>query len=157
MDKFIKIPPKTGKNTNIDMTTSPEFIMPTDTVSDRLMVSVHYVDNAMFWTNRIGGENWLNYIDSQCELLKSAFTDKGIPVFIGETSSGYPEERFSKNAVHTSSSECLDIVLRRLNDYGFVSVLWDVSDGFYSRTDCVIKSDTDRAVIADIAAEMKNN
>lgn len=146
-----------GYNTNIDLTTAADFIIPTDTVDDRLMVSVHYVDNAMYWTNRIGDKNWLTYIENQCKLLESAFSDKGIPVFIGETTSVYSDDRFSKSAVHTTSSECLEIVLRKLLDYGFVPVLWDVSDNFYSRTDCVIKTDSDRAVIAAVADDIKGN
>ncbi|MDE7280700.1 MAG: glycoside hydrolase family 5 protein, partial [Ruminiclostridium sp.] len=68
-----------GYWTNIDNTTAPEFLMPTDTVSDRLMVSVHYVDNAMYWTNQIGGQAWLDYTDSQIALLNKAFTEKNIP------------------------------------------------------------------------------
>ena len=59
-----------GYWTNIDKTTSTEFVMPADTVSDRLMVSVHYVDNIMYWTNRIGGTSWVSYIDKQIEKLK---------------------------------------------------------------------------------------
>lgn len=146
-----------GYNTSIGKTTAAEFVIPADTVSDRLMVSVHYVDNAMYWSNRIGGENWLSYIDSQCGLLKTAFTDKGIPVFMGETTSIYPEDKFSASAVHQTSSECLEIVLRKLLDYGFVPVLWDVNDNFYSRTDCTVKSYSDRLVIFTVAEEIKNN
>ena len=114
-----------GYWTNIDMTTSDQFVMPADSVKDRLMVSVHYVDNAMFWSNEIGGDKWLDYIDSQCALLKSAFTDKGIPVFLGETTSIYPQSNFSSSAEHTDTSECLEIVLQKLTDNGFVPVLWD--------------------------------
>lgn len=38
-----------GYWTNIDLTTAPDFLMPQDTVENRLMVSVHYVDNSMYW------------------------------------------------------------------------------------------------------------
>lgn len=72
-----------GYWTNIDKTTSPEFVMPTDTVSDRLMVSVHYVDNMMYWINKIGGDDWVNYVDDQIAKLNEAFTQKNIPVFVG--------------------------------------------------------------------------
>ena len=146
-----------GYWTNIDNTTSPEFVMPTDTVSDRLMVSVHYVDNAMYWTNRIGGEDWLNYTDSQIDLLNKAFTEKNIPVFMGETSAGYPESNFDSNAIYTDSTECVELVLNRLIDNGFVPVIWDVCDNFYSRTNCRIKSDSDREMIKRISEKLKNN
>ena len=144
-----------GYWTNIDNTTSPEFVMPTDTVSDRLMVSVHYVDNVMYWINKIGGEDWINYTDAQIELLNKAFTEKNIPVFMGETSAGYPASNFDSNAIYTDSSECVKIILDKLTDNGFVPVIWDVNDGFYSRTEYRIKSDSDRAVIAEISKKIK--
>ena len=143
-----------GYWTNIDNTTAPQFVMPTDTVSDRLMVSVHYVDNAMYWTNQIGGQAWLDYTDNQIELLNKAFTEKNIPVFLGETSAKYPASNFAANAVHKDSSECIKIVLDKLTDNGFVPVIWDVNDGFYSRTQCRIKSDSDREVIKEISEKI---
>ncbi len=143
-----------GYWTNIDLTTSSQFVMPKDTVSDRLMVSVHYVDNSMYWSNQIGGQVWLDYIDSQCELLKKAFTDKGIPVFLGETTSIYPQSNFTSNPIYKTSTECLEVVLNKLLDYGFVPVLWDVNDNFYSRTEYKIKSETDRELIKKISDEL---
>ncbi|MBD5080802.1 MAG: glycoside hydrolase family 5 protein [Ruminococcaceae bacterium] len=143
-----------GYWTNIDNTTSPEFVMPTDTVSDRLMVSVHYVDNAMYWMNQIGGQAWLDYTDSQIALLNKAFTEKNIPVFLGETSARYPASNFASDAIHKDSSECLKIVLDKLTDNGFVPVIWDVSDGFYSRTEGKIKVEFDRAVVKEISEKL---
>lgn len=140
-----------GYWTNIDLTTSAEFIVPADTVSDRLMVSVHYVDNAVYWSNKIGGQDWLNYIDSQCELLKKAFTDKGIPVFLGETTSVYPNNNFASDAMHTDSTECLEIVLNKLDEYGFVPVLWDTSNNFYDRVTSQIKRESDKNLIATLS------
>lgn len=136
-----------GYNTNIDRTTDSAFEMPADSVNDKLMVSVHYVDNAMYWSNSIGNQRWLDYTDSQIELLVKAFTSKGIPVFLGETSAGYPAERFAPDAIYKSSSECLDIILSKLQEKGFVPVIWDVCNNFYSRTDCRIIEDDNREVI----------
>lgn len=144
-----------GYWTNIDLTTAADFVMPKDTVDDRLMVSVHYVDNAMFWTNQIGSENWLKYTDSQIDLLKTAFTDKGIPVFLGECTAGYPDERFAANAKYTDSAECMELVMQRLIDNGFVPVLWDVNDNYYSRTEYKIKDDKQAELIKKLAAEYK--
>ena len=143
-----------GYWTNIDNTTSPEFVMPTDTVSDRLMVSVHYVDNAMYWTNQIGGQAWLDYTDNQIALLNKAFTEKNIPVFLGETTARYPASNFAGDAVHTDSSECLKIVLDKLTDNGFVPVIWDVSNGFYSRTEGKISVESDRVVVKEISEKL---
>ncbi len=140
-----------GYWTNIDLTTSSEFKVPTDTVPDRLMVSVHYVDNAVYWSNKIGGKDWLNYIDDQCNRLKKAFTGKGIPVFIGETTSIYPNSNFASDAIHKDSTECLEIVLDKLDEYGFVPVLWDTSNNFYDRNSCQIKNESDRTLIAGLS------
>lgn len=143
-----------GYWTNIDLTTTDKFIVPTDTVSDRIMVSVHYVDNAMYWSNKIGGQEWLDYAKAQCELLKKAFTDRGIQVFVGETTSIYDTERFVAGATYTDTSECLKIMLNMITDYGFIPVLWDVNNNFYMRSTNQIKLDSDRAVIAEIAAKI---
>ena len=145
-----------GYWTNIDLTASEEFIIPTDTVSDRIMVSVHYVDNAIYWSNKIGGQEWLDYIDSQCRLLKSAFTDKGIPVFVGETTSIYPSSNFAPDAIHTDSTECLEIVLNKLYEHGFVPVLWDTSNNFFVRSTHQIKNISDRELILKLSAELFN-
>lgn len=140
-----------GYWTNIDLTTSEEFVVPEDKALDRIMVSVHYVDNAVYWSNKIGGQEWLDYIDGQCELLKKAFTDKGIPVFLGETTSIYPRSNFAFDAIHKDSTECLEIVLNKLDEYGFVPVLWDTSNNFYDRTTYQIKSESDRVLIAELS------
>ena len=140
-----------GYWTNIDNTTSKRFLMPDDTASDRLMVSVHYVDNMMYWINKIGSQEWLDYTDSQISLLDNAVGSKGIPVFLGETTSRYPRSNFAKDAIYTDSSECLKIVLEKLTQHGFVPVLWDVTDNFYSRSTCSIKDADDAKVIKELA------
>ena len=139
-----------GYWTNIDLTTKDKFIIPKDETKDRIMVSVHYVDNAMYWSNKIGGKEWLDYSRSQCELLKKAFSDKGIQVFIGECTSIYDNERFAGNASITNSSECLETILKMELDYGFIPVLWDVNENFYSRVTHRIISDSDAAVISKL-------
>ncbi|WP_124097925.1 glycoside hydrolase family 5 protein [Ruminococcus sp. Marseille-P6503] len=139
-----------GYWTNIDNTTNEKFKMPEDSAEDKLMVSVHYIDNACYWTNQVGGEYWLDYSKSQCELLKEAFTDKGIPVFVGECTSIYEQERFVKNAEYNTSPDCLSVILNMAADYGFVPVLWDVNDNFYSRTEFKIKDEAHAQVIYDL-------
>lgn len=143
-----------GYWTNIDLTTSDAYVLPTDTVEDRLMVSVHYVDNVMYWTNKIGGQEWWDYSVAQCELLKEAFTDKGIQVFVGECTSIYDAERFAANAETGTSSECLEKMMNLITDYGFVPVLWDVHGNFYDRFNHVVKEEADAQVIQNIAEKL---
>ena len=136
-----------GYNTNIDATTDERFLMPEDVVEDRLMVSVHYIDNVCYWTNSIGNEAWMDYSRSQCELLKARFLDQGIPVFVGECTAGYPSERISWDATVTDSADCLEAILGMIAEYGMVPVLWDVCDEFYLRSEQRIASEEDQAVI----------
>lgn len=144
-----------GYWTNIDNTTKDSFVMPSDSAEDKLMVSVHYIDNACYWTNNIGGDYWLNYSTEQCELLKTAFIDKDIPVFVGETTSIYENERMTGKAKNMQSHEALSTILNMAADYNLVPVLWDVNDNFYSRTECKIKSESDAQVIAEIAEKIE--
>jgi len=88
-----------GFNTNIDHTVNFAKI-PTDTVSNRLMMEVHYYDpynftlntssNITQWgsiaTNPSVTETWANesYTDAQFQKMKVNFVDKGIGVILGE-------------------------------------------------------------------------
>lgn len=150
-----------GYNTNIDNTTNEAFKMPDDSAKDRLMVSVHYVDHSMFGASQVGNESWKQYSIRQLELLKKAFSDKGIPVFVGEsiTSATYSEDNgkhFAQNAEITDSSEAMDYMLRLIKGYGFIPVLWDNNDFFYSRTNCKIKSQTDEKIIKVLSQELRS-
>lgn len=142
-----------GYFTNIDNTTDSKFKMPADSAEDKLMVSVHYVDNACYWTNNIGGDYWREYSIDQCNKLKAAFTDKGIPVFVGETTSGYPRSNFARDADVTESADALYYMLDLITDYGFTPVLWDTNNNFYDRTNAKIKDDANAYVIAKVNAE----
>lgn len=149
-----------GYNTNIDKTTDSRFKMPKDSAKDRLMISVHYADNSVYWSNQIGSQWWLDYTKQQCDLLKKAFTDKGIPVFMGECTSNYPTDRIASSTVVKGGSPAfLETILRTELDYGFVPVLWDThsDSSFYSRTDCRIRDDSNREVIKKLIKEFDIN
>ncbi|MBQ8926877.1 MAG: glycoside hydrolase family 5 protein [Oscillospiraceae bacterium] len=143
-----------GYWTNIDNTTKDKFVMPED--SDKMMVSVHYIDNAPYWANSVGSGYWEKYSKGQCEELREAFTERDIPVFVGECTSIYDAEHVVPGALTSESSDCLQKILDMAADYGFVPVLWDVNDNFYSRTDCRIKSDSDREVIREVAQRIES-
>lgn len=126
-----------GFNTNIDHTVN--FVrIPTDTVSNRLMMEVHYYDPYNFtlntsssitqWgsiaTNSSATETWANesYVDSQFQKMKTNFVDKGIGVILGEYGvvsrlnvSGHERYRIYWNEYITQSA-----VTR-----GLVPVYWD--------------------------------
>ncbi len=135
-----------GYNTNIDKTSNEKFVMPTDTAFSRLMISVHYLDNEKYWSNKVGNAEWMDYCQSQCKLLKDAFFDKGYPVFLGETtvSVNYTKGRFASDATTNTATDAMDYVVRLILGNGFVPVLWDQVDyGFYSRTEYKLQSQTD--------------
>lgn len=137
-----------GYWTNIDLTTDKRFAVPQDTVADRIMVSVHYVDNAMYWSNQIGGQAWMDYSTSQCELLKEAFTDKGFVTFIGECTAYYDPERMAEDAAITDSTGCLGYMYDLMLSYGFVPVLWVTDDQyFYDRGTCQVTSEDNVALL----------
>ncbi len=144
-----------GYWTNIDKTTSDLYVMPEDPAEDRMMVSVHYIDNAPYWGNNIGGQMWLAYSNKQCVQLEEAFTSKGIPVFVGECTSIYTSDHLAADTQYTESSDCLSVLLNKAVDFGFVPVLWDVNDNFYSRTEYKIKSESDAEVITQIAERIE--
>ena len=144
-----------GYWTNIDNTTKSSFIVPTDSAKDRLMVSVHYVDNSMYWSNQIGNENWKQYSINQLELLKRAFTSRGIPVFIGETTTSTSYKgHFASDAEITEPYKAMDYMLRLIKSYGFVPVLWDTCDSFYLRDKGYIYLETDEEVIMNLSKEL---
>lgn len=140
-----------GYNTNVDKTTNLGFVMPGDTAENKLMVSVHYIDNNMNWSKQIGSEAWHTYTVTECEALKKRFTDNGIPVFVGEISAAYGESMV-KEPQYGNEHECIREMVRLIREeYGFVPVFWDTnnSDGssFYSRYLCKITDETDAETV----------
>ncbi len=144
-----------GYHTNIDKTTAKPFDMPVDTVPDRLMVSVHYIDNNMYWGKDIGSQKWLDYIDDQCNKLDSAFTTNGIPVFVGETTASYPEDRIDEDAIYKTSPECLRVMLDEVYKRGYVSVLWTTGSDYYDRKNCVMADIPHAEIISEISGELR--
>ena len=59
------------------------------------------------------------------------------------------------NAVYKESSQCLDIIMDMAVSYGFVPVLWDINDSFYSRTSYSVKSESDQKVVSETARKIK--
>ena len=134
-----------GYNTNIDKSTTEAFVMPTDSASGKLMVSVHYIDHNMNWQRQIGSERWHDYIYYECDKLKECFADKGIPVFVGETTSDYGVNLVD-DSVYGDQQDCIrELIKIARQEYGFIPVFWDTNnaDGssFYSRYQCKISDE----------------
>ncbi len=120
-----------GFNTNIDHTVN-FFALPSDTVSNRLFVEVHYYDPYNFTLNPdnvttewpSATETWGNEAraDSQFQEMKTNFIDLGIPVILGE----YAAIRREDVPDHEASMICWNrYITRSAVDHGLVPVYWD--------------------------------
>ncbi len=129
-----------GYNTGIDHTCDPLFKMPDDPAG-RMAVSVHYYSPAGFaileedadWgkaTPTWGSDQDYASLRSEMDMLKTTFTDKGIPVIIGEY--GCP----TKNKEPESVQRFLTSVCEEAYTRGHCPVMWSTPGGHYDRDAC---------------------
>ena len=109
------------------------------------ITAVLYIDHNMNWQRQIGSERWHDYICYECEKLKECFADKGIPVFVGETTSDY-DVNIVDDSVYGGEQGCIrELIKIARQEYGFIPVFWDTNnaDGssFYSRYQCKISDE----------------
>ena len=134
-----------GYNTGIDRTCDSLFQMPQDP-ANRMAVSVHYYSPAGFailtedadWgkaTPTWGSDADYASLRSEMQMMKSNFTDKGIPVIIGEY--GCP----TKNKEPESVRRFISSVCEEAYTCGHCPVLWSTPGGHYDREACQL---TDR-------------
>ncbi|HHT89268.1 MAG TPA: glycoside hydrolase family 5 protein [Clostridiales bacterium] len=121
-----------GYNTDIEKTCDDRFKMPTDTVKDKLLLSVHYYTPWGYCGNP-SLSNWGSVKDynQQNELLAlmTKFTDQGYGVVLGEYHVALTEDgSVKKNAVNFFNN-----FLNNCDRYGYVPVLWDCSTYFVRR------------------------
>jgi len=117
-----------GYWTDIDQTSDPLFQMPTDTIPNRLILSLHYYTpwnfcggNSTTWTDTNGLNNQFNKV-------KNNFLDKGIPVIIGEYGVNININSGAVNANPKNSTDrrnWLRSVTQKCVDLGVCPVLWD--------------------------------
>lgn len=126
-----------GYNTGIDRTCDPLFKMPNDP-ANRMAVSVHYYSPAGFaileedadWgkaTPTWGSEQDYASLRSEMDMMKTNFTDKGIPVIIGEY--GCP----TTNKEPASVQRFLSSVCEEAYNRGHCPVMWSTPGGHYNR------------------------
>lgn len=128
--RFLAIP---GYATNIDLTVK-HFRMPADRVEGKLMVSIHYYDPMDYTMHDVYTE-WGHtakpelkydgmdeeYMLEQFKSLKSAFIDKGIPVYIGEMSCKYREDKRSERF----REYFLEYLCKAAKENGMAPFYWD--------------------------------
>lgn len=145
-DRFLLI---AGYNTDIDKTCDDRFVMPTDTATDKLLLSVHYYTPWSYCggTTQTSWKSEAAYTEMNTQLEKmTKFTEAGIPVVIGEygallTSDG----EYKNNTVEFTAN-----LLANCDLYGMVPMLWD-TNSFYIRTSEKIENADYAKLFADNA------
>lgn len=132
-----------GYNTDINNTCDSRYHMPTDTIEDHLMISIHCYSPATYciaedpanswgYKDKWGSEEEKNALRNELEKMKLRFTDKGIPVIIGEygvanmTVDGKPVRKHNRMLY-------FEEVCKYALDNGMCPVLWDTTNHVYNR------------------------
>ena len=138
-----------GYSTNIDQTCDDRFQMPTDTVKDKLLVSVHYYDPWSYCgaSTAAGATAWgtksdYEYMDGQLEKM-TKFTKQGYGVVIGEYGALPGGDGLKANTI-AYHERFLDLC----DYYDLTSCLWDTS-GMFVRRDLAFCDEELAAVYAD--------
>lgn len=148
-----------GYNTGIDVTCDPLFKMPYDP-ANRCAISVHYYTPAVFaileedadWgkaRSTWGTQADFDELNSQMDMMKTNFVDKGIPVIIGEY--GCP----TKNKDADSVTLYLTSVCEAAYTRNICPVLWDITDVQYDRKTYKLKDEQLKANFQNILNDGK--
>ena len=127
-NRFLLIP---GYGTNIANTCDDRFVMPTDSVENRLLISVHYYDPWSYCgdgqsTVKWGTKDDIQYmIDTLAQMQK--FNEQGVGVVIGEYGVLYATQ------VQENTDVYHEVFLSLCDLYNYTSCLWDCS-AFFNRS-----------------------
>lgn len=126
--------------------------MPTDVISDRLMVEVHYYSPPQFtgiWENNQpfyfwGADNHVtsgsykaynstwgeeSYLQDQCQMMYNHFASKGYPVILGEYGANWRD--LGNNAAQKKHDSSIKLFHKLINQYGpncgMIPFVWDIN------------------------------
>ncbi len=122
--RWLSVP---GRYTNIDNTTNAAlgFQLPTDTVKNRLFLSVHEYDYAFGLVTSMNTTKFSNInangVINKVKKLYTSFTSKGIPVILGEYGAA------NKNNT-AERAYYYEVMTKACARYGVVAVAWDAGD-----------------------------
>ncbi|MFZ5987715.1 MAG: cellulase family glycosylhydrolase [Bacillota bacterium] len=128
-----------GYATDIDLTIDDCFKMPQDTISNKLIISVHYYTPATFtiltedasWGKAAytwGTEAEINQVKIDFQKMKNKFANNAVPVIIGEYGT------VIRNKDPESVRRYISTVCKTAYDLGFCPMFWDNGE-YYSRSE----------------------
>lgn len=124
-----------GFGTDITNTCNSKYKMPTDSIENKLLVSVHYYDPSGYCINA-SLATWGTKQDYQTMndtlALMTKFTEQGYGVIIGEYGVLLESSGLKENAADYTQN-----LLNNCDLYGYCPVLWDCSN-LYDRQTCSI-------------------
>lgn len=136
-----------GYNTDINATCDDRYKMPTDTATNKLIVSVHYYDPSGYCLDN-GSGSWgmkTHYQDMNTTLKKmTKFTEAGYGVIIGEWGVLHGASEIAEG-LREGTLLYMENFLDNCDLYGYVPLLWD-TNGAYGRDICAMR-DKDMAKI----------
>jgi len=134
-----------GYGTDFEKTSSDWYVLPEDTIADRLMISVHYYTPSPFtlltedatWGKMRSswGTSWdYTELEDLFAAMAEFSANNKIPVFVGEYTVAWKKESAQRiKWIQAVTQKCLDL--------GFVPVLWDVGDDLKRRSPYTISDD----------------
>ncbi len=131
-----------GMNTNIEDTCDEAFVMPTDTVEDKLLVSVHFYSPWNFCAEDQETDTSWGTVSEFADMVEQLemmlqYTEAGIGVVLGEYGAMPLADGSYKSDMNTYHQAILDLCTM----YDICPILWDRGD-FYSKTDCKLGDET---------------
>lgn len=135
-DRFLLL---AGYGTNIDQTVDSRYVIPTDTATDKLLVSVHYYDPSGYCifgsVNKWGSTSDFSYMESQMAKLSTTFTSNGIGVIVGEWGVLMDDNEL-RDGTETYMKAFLDTCV--INDVA--PIMWDCNNE-YDKETCSMRYD----------------
>lgn len=128
-----------GYGTDISATCNAKFVMPTDTVDNKLLISVHFYDPSGYciFTSLDSWGSQDDYEDMNRMLRKlQYYTGIGVGVVIGE----YGVLIENQSEIKNGTIEYLTNFLDNCDLYGYCPVLWDCNNQ-YNRSTCKMNFD----------------
>lgn len=139
-----------GYNTDIDKTCDDRFIMPTDTIKNHLLVSVHYYspstycianteDNSWGYMDSWGTDEDYKYMENQLGKMQK-FINEDYGVIIGEYGVATKKISDTEYIKKDGTDKFMQSVLDLSDKYNYCPLLWDAGD-WYDRNSCTFKYD----------------